>query len=122
MIDRLEVERKIVEQYRRMATISERMLAAATADDWDRVCEAEKECARVIEELSTIGDLSPADPVLRRQKLELMQRVLADDAAIRLLTQPPLTAPWLKKLDTMLRSPDNAARLGRVYGSGSFQG
>lgn len=117
MIDRLQVERKIVEQYRRMATISERMLAAATADDWDRVCEAEKECARVIAELSTIGDLSPADPELRRQKLELMQRVLADDAAIRLLTQP-----WLKKLDTMLRSPDNTARLSRVYGSGSFQG
>ena len=61
-----------------------------------------------------MGDLAPADPTLRQQKIELMRRVLADDAEIRLLTQP-----WLKKLDAMLRTPDTAARLGRTYGAGS---
>lgn len=112
MIDRLHMEEKIVEHYRHMAAISQRMLAAAIADDWDRVCEAEKECARVIDDLSMIGDLSPTDPALRRQKLELMQRVLADDAAIRLLSQP-----WLKKLDALLQTTDSKARLGRAYGA-----
>ena len=117
MIDRLETEQQIVDHYRRMASFSQRMLAAATADDWDRVCEVEEECARVIENLSEIGDLSPTDPELRRQKIELMKRVLADDAAIRLLSQP-----WLKKLDGLMRSTDTQARLGRAYGIGSVPG
>lgn len=117
MTTRFETEQQIVERYRLMADASHRMLHAARDDDWDRVCVVEKECARLIADLSSMGDLAPADPVLRQQKLDLMKRVLADDAEIRLLTQP-----WLKKLDAVLRSPDNAARLGRAYGAGSFQG
>ena len=117
MSDRRTIEHQIVEQYARMAEISGRMRLAAYADDWDAVCDAEKECARVIGELSALGDLAPTDPVLRRQKLELMRRVLADDAEIRLLTQP-----WLKKLDQLLQTPDASARLDRAYGGGSLQG
>ena len=117
MSSRLETEQQIVDRYRRMADASHRMLSAAREDDWDQVCIAEKECATLIRELSGMGDLAPADPALRQQKVDLMKRVLADDAEIRLLTQP-----WLKKLDAMLRSPDNVARLGRAYGSGSLQG
>lgn len=117
MIDRLQVEQQIVAHYMRMASLSQRMLAAAVDDDWDRVCATEQECARVIDALSSIGDLSPTDPALRRQKLDLMKRVLADDAAIRLLSQP-----WLKKLDAMLQTTDVRERLGRAYGAGSSQG
>ncbi len=116
MTPRFETELQIVDRYRRMADASRRMLSAARQDDWDQVCAAEKECAHLVAELSQMGDLAPSDPSLRQQKIDLMKRVLADDAEIRLLTQP-----WLKKLDAVLRSPDTAARLGRAYGSGSFQ-
>ena len=116
MSSRPEVERQIVVCYRHMAEASHCMLNAARSGDWDQVCALEETCARLIDELSAIGDLAPVDPDMRRQKLDLMKRVLADDAEIRLLTQP-----WLKKLDTMLRSPETAARLGRAYGSGSLQ-
>ena len=117
MIDRLETEERIVAHYTRMASLSRQMLAAATAGDWDGVCEAEKACARVIEDLSGIGDLSPSDPELRERKIALMKSVLADDAAIRLLSQP-----WLKKLDGLIRSGDVQVRLGRAYGAGSVSG
>lgn len=117
MTARLENEQQIVDRYRLMADASRRMLAAAREDDWDRVCAVEKECATLIVELSQMGDLAPTDPSLRQQKIDLMKRVLADDAALRLLSQP-----WLKKLDALLRSPETAARLGRAYGSGSMQG
>jgi flagellar protein FliT len=116
MTSRVETEQQIVDRYRRMAEASHRMLDAARDDDWDRVCAAEQECACLVKELSMMGDLAPADPALRQQKLDLMKRVLADDAEIRLLTQP-----WLKKLDAMMRGPQNAVRLGRAYGSGSFR-
>lgn len=117
MSDRLPIEQKIVEHYTRMAEISERMRLAAYADDWNGVGDAEKECARVICDLSALGDLAPTDPALRRQKLDLMRRVLADDAEIRLLTQP-----WLKKLDQLLQTPDASAQLDRAYGTGSMPG
>ena len=114
MNQRLEMERQIVERYTRMAAASHRMLLAARDDDWDMVCAVEMECASLIAELSKMGDLAPADPALREQKLGLMKRVLADDAEIRVLSQP-----WLKKLDTLLRSPETAARLDRAYGTGA---
>ena len=114
---RIEMETQIVERYTRMAAASGRMLAAARRDDWDSVTEAEKECSRLIAELSTMGDLVPSDPDLREQKLTLMKRVLADDAEIRVLTQP-----WMQRLDTLLRSSDTAARLDRAYGTGSSRG
>lgn len=114
MSTRARIEEQIVDRYRRMADASGRMLAAARQDDWDQVCSVERECTTLIAELSGMGDLAPSDPALRQQKVDLMKRVLADDAEIRLLTQP-----WLKKLDAMLRSPDNADRLGRAYGGSS---
>ena len=115
MISRLEIERKIVDRYRRMADASQRMLSAARQDDWDQVCAVEKECAVLIDELTTIGDLAPSDPTLRQQKLDLMRSVLSDDAEIRLLSQP-----WLKKLDAMMRAPTTAIRINRAYGAGSL--
>ena len=117
MSARLETEQQIVERYQRMADASGRMLDAARQDDWDAVCAVEKECATLIAELSRMGDLAPTDPALRRRKIDLMKRVLADDAEIRLLSQP-----WLKKLDAMLRSPGIAARLDRAYGPGLLPG
>lgn len=112
MNERLEMETQVVERYTRMADASQRMLRAARDGDWDKVCEVEQECTRLIVELSRMGDLAPTDPELRRQKLGLMKRVLADDAEIRVLSQP-----WLKKLDALMRSPETAARLDRAYGA-----
>jgi flagellar protein FliT len=114
MSDRLDTERRIVERYRRMADASGRMLAAARTDDWDAVCRIEKECATIIADLSTMGDLAPTDPTLRQQKLELVRRVLADDAEIRALSQP-----WMNKLDEMMRGQNTALRMRRAYGGSS---
>jgi flagellar protein FliT len=113
MKPRIEHEREIVDRYRRMADASGRMLAAARADDWDRVCTIEKECATLVADLSKMGDLAPSDPALRNEKLEFMRRVLSDDAQIRVLSQP-----WLKKLDAMMRSPATTRQLNRAYGAG----
>ena len=117
MTSRLDIERSIVERYRRMADASTRMLAAARVDDWDAVCAIEQDCARLIGELTDIGDLAPSDPALRQEKIDLMRRVLADDAEIRLLSQP-----WLKKLDALMRTPATTARVNRAYGAGSMLG
>jgi flagellar protein FliT len=114
MSARLEVERAIVERYRRMADASGRMLSAARLDDWDGVCRIEKECATIVAELKTMGDLAPSDPALRTQKLDLMKRVLADDAEIRLLSQP-----WMGKLDAMMRGQATGVRMQRAYGASS---
>ena len=114
MTDTIEFEQRIVERYTRMTDASARMLVAARANDWDAVCEAEKECAALIAELRTMGDLSPRDPQIRQEKMRLMRQVLADDAQIRNLSQP-----WLNKLDAILRAPHTAARLNRVYDVGA---
>jgi flagellar protein FliT len=112
MNDRHSMEQQIVDRYVRMAHASNRMLLAAREDDWDQVCQVERECTAIIAELSAMGDLSPTDPELRQRKLGLMKRVLADDAEIRLLSQP-----WLRKLESILGAPTMTARLDRAYGA-----
>ena len=93
---RIDIERGIVERYSRMADASRRMLSAARVDNWDEVCRVEKECASIVAELSTMGDLAPTDPVLRQQKLDFMKQVLADDAEIHVVHVVPTqrTAFW----------------------------
>ena len=112
MNERHSIEQQIVDRYARMAHASNRMLLAAREDDWDQVCKVEQECSDLIAELSRMGDLSPTDPELRQRKLGLMKRVLADDAEIRLLSQP-----WLRKLESILKAPTMTARLGQAYGA-----
>ena len=98
MKTRLDVDRCIVDCYRRIGDASARMLQAAERNDWEGVSSAERDCVERIADLSGIEDLMPADPSLRRQKVELVKRLLADDARIRYLGQP-----WLKKFDAILR-------------------
>jgi flagellar protein FliT len=77
--------------YEAIAHATEGMLLAARAADWDAFAEREHECATWI---ARAEDLGSADGVLdaqgRLRRLELMRRMLRDDAEIRDLMQPSL--------------------------------
>jgi flagellar protein FliT len=105
-------EDRIIACYESMSRATDKMLAAARENDWDRVVSAEKECSQIIENLKQLGDLAPRDPHVRRRKAEIIRKVLADDAEVRNLTQP-----WLRQLEGYLRSADTSKKLGHTYGS-----
>jgi len=85
--------------YEKIGEMSALMVEAARREDWDALDEAEQACQLLIERLRAVG----ADPAItldaegRRQRLEIMRRILANDARIREIREP-----WLADLDSVL--------------------
>ncbi|MCZ7563158.1 MAG: flagellar protein FliT [Burkholderiales bacterium] len=100
----------VMKYYESLAATSADMLAAARAGDWDAVVAAEHRCATQIEALRASGDRRPTGEEERRRRVEIIRRLLADDAEIR-----ELADPWLRRLEDVLRSAGNVRRVDRAY-------
>lgn len=87
------------------------MVLAAQRGDWERLARLEKDCAQIVAELSALeaGDGLAEDMAPR--KAELIRKVLADDRAIR-----DITEPWLKRLESQLGANRREQRLLGAYG------
>ncbi|MES2354461.1 MAG: flagellar protein FliT [Pseudomonadota bacterium] len=108
----MEREHHIISCYESMSLATTDMLAAARRNDWDGVIAAERNCSQIVENLKRLGDLVPTDPQLRQRKLEIIIKVLADDAEIRNLTQP-----WLQQLEVFLKNAGTTRKLSHAYGA-----
>jgi flagellar protein FliT len=74
------------------------MSEAARAGEWDRLASLEGRCAAVIAALKAAPPIE-FPPHMQRRKVELIQKIMADDAEIRSYTEP-----WMKKVQIFLGS------------------
>jgi len=90
---------ELMQCYEDMASASRAMLEAARGNDWPKVASLEKKCAGMIADLGReAGAMAAAlDDAQRRRRLEIVQRLLAEDAEIRNLAQP-----WLVDVQCLL--------------------
>jgi flagellar protein FliT len=102
---------EIAALYEAMAGITDRMLAAATASDWERLAELELQCAACVRQLKADGDGQPLAGQERLRKVDAIRKMLAADRKIRDLTQP-----WMTTLSAMINNKDTERRLARAYG------
>lgn len=102
---------KLLSTYDRLSRTTGCMLSAAQRGDWDRLVDLEKNCASLVAELSALENDAVLPRGLRARKHELIRKVLADDAAIRNITEP-----WLQQLGSMLDANQQEQRLLRTYG------
>lgn len=93
-------EKQLLDFYKAIEGQSAAMLAAAQQNDWQTVADCEKSCTVLIGELRIQGEKTPLSPELRREKTRIMQRILRNDAQIRILAEP-----WLATLENMGRMP-----------------
>ncbi|MGB9110657.1 MAG: flagellar protein FliT [Telluria sp.] len=101
----------IVSVYEAMAGISDQMLAAASANDWDRVVQLEQQCNACVRQLKAGGDGQPLAGQERVRKVNAIRKMLASDRQIRDLTQP-----WMAKLSALMNNNATERRLARAYG------
>jgi flagellar protein FliT len=87
------------------------MLSAAQAGDWQRLASLEKDCSKLVARLSALETDEPLPEGLAARKAALLRKVLADDAAIR-----DITEPWLARLGAMLGANSCERRLLSSYG------
>lgn len=93
-------ERQLLDFYKAIESKSADMLQAAMQSDWDAVVDCEKACAVLIGELRAQGQQNQLSPEERKEKTRIMQRILKNDAQIRILAEP-----WLATLEHMGRMP-----------------
>ncbi len=102
---------EVVTTYETMVGITERMLDAASANEWDRLAELEKECARHANRLKANEGGAPLGGQERQRKVDAIRRMLDFDRQIR-----DLTTPWMAHLSSLMKSTSTERRVVRAYG------
>jgi flagellar protein FliT len=87
----------LLDYYKAIDTASQKMLAAAQAENWDEVVHLEGACAVLIAQLRHKSRSDQLAPDERKEKTRIMQRILRADAEIRCLAEP-----WLNDLEQLM--------------------
>jgi flagellar protein FliT len=103
-------EQAVLECYEEIARASQRMLKAAERADWDDLIAAEMVCANLINKVSRLTRDADISEHGNRRRMQIIHRVLADDAQIRNLVEPRLVT-----LEGFLRGRSNGKRLDNAY-------
>jgi flagellar protein FliT len=98
------VERsQLLQHYEAIAGASSAMLEAARAEDWDEVARLEDRCRTLIAALKAAAADTPLSRKDNERRMDLLRRILADDAEIRGRAEP-----WLKQLERLVRPRTSA--------------
>jgi len=101
----------VIHNYQQLSDITSQMRAAAAQGEWDQLVELEQQCSRHVESMKQ-QDLAPIDESIRLQKVALIHKILADDAAIR-----DQTVPWMAQLQRIMQSSRSEQRVKQAYAS-----
>ena len=99
----------VIANYQLLSGITEQMRQAAAQGEWDKLVELEQQCSKHVATMKQL-DLAPVDEGIRLQKVALITKILADDAAIR-----DQTLPWMAKLQNMMQGTRSEQRVKQAY-------
>lgn len=100
---------EMMQAYRQLAELTGAMRAAAARGDWDDLVALEQRSSAQVAALQP-HDGVPASAAERQLKADLIRQMLADDRAIRELTQPRLA-----QLERLLHNVNSERRLHQAY-------
>ena len=87
----------LLNYYEAIEKASQDMLEAARGGNWDQVVKLEGACVLLISQLKHAARSSQLGSQEAQLKSRIMQRILVNDAEIRMLAEP-----WLEDLDHMM--------------------
>ena len=103
---------EVLSVYEAMVVLTEQMVTAAAASDWDRLIALEQRCAAHVQRLKesepTLALVGPG----RLRKVDIIKKLLANDRQIR-----DYTTPWMSQLAALINSTGTQRRLVNAYGS-----
>ena len=82
---------QVLATYEKIAGLTSQMVGAAQASDWDSLDSMENQCAAAAGAL--MGGAAPLLGDARKRKIELLKQIMANDRAIR-----EVTDPWQNRL------------------------
>jgi len=102
---------EVIAVYAAMAELTEGMLAAAAAGDWDQLVVLEQQCSAHVRTLQAKEPQQPMQGEQRERKVDLIRRMLNADRQIR-----DLTMPWMAQLSALINNTGAERRLANAYG------
>lgn len=98
--------------YKAILTVTEKMLKAAQANDWDELIVLERECKTLTQMLVSNPTQEQLSGGMQKKKIEIIHKILDRDAQIRTITEP-----WMTHLQNLLINANQKRKLDRLYKS-----
>jgi flagellar protein FliT len=86
----MKTTQEYFEHYEAIAALSSQMLVAARGGEWSELKAMQAAYRELVDRLKEVDGGSDLDESAKARKLDLVRKILADDAAIRDLTSPSL--------------------------------
>lgn len=106
----MSVSAAVIRGYEELLLISEQMLDAARAGNWDAMSELQQVYVAEVDQLRALGPHPEPSAQERIRRYRLLERILAHDAAIR-----RILTPQLSRLEALLSSSRRKQELGLAY-------
>ena len=88
---------QVLSMYENIAGLTGKMAAAAQSEDWDGFNTLQAQCAA--QAAATATGVPALDGAKRLRKIDLLKQIMANDRAIR-----DITEPWMGQLDRAMRT------------------
>lgn len=102
---------QVISNYESLSVLTERMREAAIRGDWDQLIGLEQQCSQQIAAMKPADAATVLDEPARQTKINLIKKILANDADIR-----SRTADWMGQLQRIMQSNRQEQRLQHTYG------
>jgi len=87
---------EVLAMYENIAGLTGKMAVAAQAGDWNGFDQLKGECA--VQASATASGVPALDGAKRLSKIALLKQIMANDRAVR-----DVTEPWMGQLDRIMR-------------------
>jgi len=101
----------IVEQYESLSALTNRMRVAAEQGEWDQLIVLEQQCSCHVATMKSVDTGIKLDESTRQRKIQLIKKILSDDAEIR-----NRTVMWTRQLQRIMQSNRKEQSLHQLYG------
>lgn len=102
---------QVITNYESLSAITSRMRDAAVQGEWDTLVGLEQQCNRQVATMKPVDAVVSLDEPARQRKIQLIKKILADDAEIRNRTEL-----WMAQLQHIMKSNRQEQQLQHAYG------
>lgn len=96
--------------YKAILTVTEKMLKAAQANNWDELILLERECKTLTQILVSNPSQTQLSEEMQKKKIKIIHKILDKDAQIR-----DIAEPWMTHLQNLLMNANQKRKLDKLY-------
>jgi len=102
---------QVVTNYESLSAITGQMRDAAIHEEWEQLVGLEQQCSKHVAAMKPLDATAALEEPERQRKIQLIKKILRDDADIRQRTQA-----WMGQLQRIMQSNRQEQRLQQAYG------